>query len=78
MHALDVLCYDMILSLSLTQSFSLSIAGERLTKRIRLKTFQAILKQEIGWFDQRSHSTGALATRLATDAAELKGVRQWP
>ncbi len=34
-----------------------------------------MLRQEISWFDQKIHSTGALATRLATDAAEVKGVR---
>lgn len=51
------------------------MAGERLTKRLRYRTFQAMLKQEISWFDQKSHSTGALTTRLASDAAEVKGVR---
>ena len=56
------------------QSFSLATAGERLTKRIRLKTFQAMLRQDISWYDHRGHSTGALTTRLAVDAADVKGV----
>ena len=60
---------------SLFQSFTLSLAGERLTKRLRLRTFRAILRQEMSWFDRKSNSTGALTTRLATNASEVKGVR---
>ena len=33
-----------------------------------------MLRQEIGWFDIRKNSTGALSTRLAVDASEVKGV----
>ena len=50
------------------------MAGEKLTKRIRLQTFETMLRQEIGWFDQQQNSTGALAVRLAVDASEVKGV----
>ena len=33
-----------------------------------------MLRQEIAWFDQKVNSTGALATRLASDASAVKGV----
>ena len=33
-----------------------------------------MLRQEIAWFDQKTNSTGALATRLASDASQVKGV----
>ena len=56
------------------QTFLLGVAGERLTKRIRLRTFTTMLRQEIGWFDISKNSTGALSTRLAVDASEVKGV----
>ncbi|CAF3930603.1 unnamed protein product, partial [Rotaria sp. Silwood1] len=49
-----------------------------LTKRLRSKTFRAILRQEIAYFDQEKHSTGALCTRLATEASAVQnasGVR---
>ena len=36
--------------------------------------FQAMLRQDMSWFDRRSNSTGALTTRLATDASEVQGV----
>lgn len=31
--------------------------------------------QDISWFDDHKNSTGALTTRLASDAANVKGVR---
>ena len=56
---------------------SLGAAGERLTKRLRLASFKAMLQQDIGWFDLKSNSTGVLSTRLASDAADVKGVSGW-
>ena len=44
-----------------------------LTKRLRSKAFRAILRQEIAYFDQLKHSTGALCTRLATEASAVQG-----
>jgi hypothetical protein len=35
-----------------------------------------MLRQEIAWFDQKANSTGALATRLASDASAVKEVSQ--
>ena len=32
-----------------------------------------VICQEIGWFDIDSHSSGAVSSRLATDAAHLRG-----
>ena len=48
-----------------------TISGERLTLRLRSETFHAILKQEIGWFDDQRNSTGALVTRLTNDTAQV-------
>jgi len=45
------------------QSFSFSVAGERLTSRLRGLTFRSILKQEIGWFDREKNSVGSLCAR---------------
>jgi ATP-binding cassette subfamily B (MDR/TAP) protein 1 len=47
--------------------------GEILTKRLRSKAFRAILRQEISYFDQEKHSTGALCTCLATEASAVQG-----
>ncbi|KAM5158331.1 ATP-dependent translocase ABCB1-like [Mantella aurantiaca] len=55
------------------QGFTFGKAGEILTMRLRLYTFTAMLRQEIGWFDNKKNSTGALTTRLATDASQVHG-----
>ncbi|NXW65967.1 MDR3 protein, partial [Eurystomus gularis] len=55
------------------QGFTFDKAGEILTKRLRSMAFRAILRQEISWFDDPKNSTGALITRLANDASEVKG-----
>jgi len=47
-------------------------SGEALTMRMRKLTFAAMLRQEIGYFDQESNSVGALITRLSSDASSLK------
>ncbi|KAJ6666730.1 hypothetical protein lerEdw1_020454 [Lerista edwardsae] len=55
------------------QGFTFGRAGEILTMKLRYMGFKAILRQDIGWFDDPKHSTGALTTRLANDASEVKG-----
>ncbi|XP_066484598.1 ATP-dependent translocase ABCB1 isoform X2 [Tiliqua scincoides] len=55
------------------QGFTFGRAGEILTMKIRYMGFKAILRQDIGWFDDPKNSTGALTTRLANDASEVKG-----
>eukprot|EP00118_Oscarella_pearsei_P008490 m.44041 g.44041 ORF g.44041 m.44041 type:complete len:1424 (+) comp33488_c1_seq3:184-4455(+) len=50
-----------------------SASGEKLTMRLRALCFRSILRQEIGWFDLPRNSTGALTTRLATDASLVQG-----
>ncbi|KAJ8255334.1 hypothetical protein GJAV_G00203690 [Gymnothorax javanicus] len=55
------------------QGYSFSKSGELLTRRLRRLGFQAMLGQEIGWFDDHRNSAGALTTRLATDASQVQG-----
>ena len=61
------------LCLSHLQTFFFTLAGEYLTARLREWTFKAMLRQEMGWFDDKFNSTGALTTRLASDAAQVQG-----
>ncbi len=53
-------------------SIGFAKSGEALTMRMRKLTFSAMLRQEMGYFDHESNSTGALITRLSSDAAALK------
>lgn len=36
-----------------------------------------MLRQDIGWFDDKSNGTGTLCSRLSTDAAAVQGVRHF-
>uniref|UniRef100_A0A8C3RHT2 ATP binding cassette subfamily B member 11 n=1 Tax=Cyanoderma ruficeps TaxID=181631 RepID=A0A8C3RHT2_9PASS len=55
------------------QGYTFAKSGELLTRRLRKVGFQAMLGQDIGWFDDRKNSPGALTTRLATDASQVQG-----
>ncbi|MBN3305635.1 MDR1 protein, partial [Amia calva] len=69
-----VLCDSCSVCLALSlKGFSFGKAGEILTMRLRFKAFKAMLRQELGWFDDPKNSVGALTTRLATDAAQVQG-----
>uniref|UniRef100_A0A8C6JET0 Bile salt export pump n=1 Tax=Melopsittacus undulatus TaxID=13146 RepID=A0A8C6JET0_MELUD len=55
------------------QGYTFAKSGELLTRRLRKIGFQSMLGQDIGWFDDRKNSPGALTTRLATDASQVQG-----
>ncbi|XP_061579536.1 bile salt export pump [Cololabis saira] len=55
------------------QGYAFAKSGELLTRRLRKVGFQAMLRQEVGWFDDPINSPGALTTRLATDASMVQG-----
>jgi ABC transporter transmembrane region. len=54
------------------------LAGVRLTARLRVAAFSAMLQQEMGWFDEETNSVGTLCTRLSGDAASVEGVSVVP
>ncbi|XP_059085287.1 ATP-dependent translocase ABCB1-like isoform X5 [Tigriopus californicus] len=51
-----------------------TLAGEHLTLRMRKLSFEAMLRQEMAWFDLPSNSTGALCTRISSDASAIQGL----
>ena len=59
----------------LIQIAMFTVAGENLTLRMRKLAFAAMLKQEMGWFDQPNNNTGALCSRLSADASAIQGVK---
>ncbi|KAK7110228.1 ATP-dependent translocase ABCB1-like isoform X2 [Littorina saxatilis] len=77
----DIMTYSLILLglglLSLVtmfmQSYFFALSGENLTVRVRDLSFRAVMNQEISFFDDKKNSTGALTTRLATDASLVQG-----
>ncbi|KAF9622830.1 hypothetical protein IFM89_034065 [Coptis chinensis] len=54
------------------QHYFYTLMGERLTTRVRLSMFSAILRNEIGWFDLDENNTGSLVSNLAAGATLLR------
>ncbi|KAJ3166249.1 GTPase-activating protein [Geranomyces variabilis] len=50
------------------------ISGERLTTRLRDRSFRAMCRQNIGWFDEEKHSVGVLTTNLSNDAQNVQNM----
>ncbi len=48
-------------------------AGMELTSRLRKRAFGAIMRQEIGYFDEADNNSGVLCARLASDASKVQG-----
>ncbi|KAK6944919.1 ABC transporter type 1, transmembrane domain, partial [Dillenia turbinata] len=74
--------YSMILSsltllsliVNLLQHYNFAYMGEQLTKRIRLRMLEKILTFEAAWFDDEENSSGALCSRLSSEASLLKSL----
>ncbi|XP_045621631.1 ATP-dependent translocase ABCB1 [Procambarus clarkii] len=73
-YALLFLMIGIVAAISMfMQAYLFSVAGEILTSRLRKLTFAAMLRQEMGWFDEEKNSVGALCSRLSGDAAAVQG-----
>lgn len=56
------------------EQFSFGILGQRLVLRIRERMFAAMLRNEIGWFDDMRNSCSMLSSRLETDATLVRTI----
>ncbi|KAI8809191.1 P-loop containing nucleoside triphosphate hydrolase protein [Cladochytrium replicatum] len=52
----------------------LTYAGENITLRLRDRAFRSLLRQEIGFFDDRLNSPGILTSRIGEDARQVQGL----
>ncbi|KAH7415620.1 hypothetical protein KP509_14G054100 [Ceratopteris richardii] len=57
----------------LLQHYFFGVVGENLTARVRELMFKAMLRNEVGWFDQDENNSNRLTARLAVDAAQVRG-----
>jgi ABC-type multidrug transport system fused ATPase/permease subunit len=48
--------------------------GEKAVRRLRYASFEAILRQEVGFFDMEENNTGALMAKLSEDASLVPGL----
>lgn len=53
------------------------IASENMALSFRVRSFRNILLQDAAYFDQPEHTPGKLITRLATDAPNVKAVKNY-
>ncbi|CAK4675106.1 unnamed protein product [Aphanomyces euteiches] len=60
-----------ILVASFVQTYTFRVIAEKLTSHLRNMHFQALMRQDIGFFDLPGHSTGALTTNLSTHATKV-------
>ncbi|CAI5469745.1 unnamed protein product [Closterium sp. Yama58-4] len=56
------------------QTFLFSVAGQRLIWRIRRMCFHSVLRQEMAWFDREDNSSGAIGSRLSSDATHVHSI----
>ncbi|KAH0759769.1 hypothetical protein KY290_023262 [Solanum tuberosum] len=54
------------------QHFYFGIMGEKMTERVRRMMFSAMLRNEVGWFDEEENSADNLSMRLANDATFVR------
>ncbi|KAK7245452.1 hypothetical protein RIF29_40298 [Crotalaria pallida] len=62
------------ITLNLLQHYNFAYMGAKLTKRIRLRMLEKILTFETAWFDEEQNSSGALCSRLSSEASMVKSL----
>ncbi|DBA02649.1 TPA: hypothetical protein N0F65_012021, partial [Lagenidium giganteum] len=73
--SIGLVALGVVFALSIiAQHYGFAVASQKLVGRVRLQTFQAMLQQEIGWFDLDENASGALVSKLATDSATLQAM----
>ncbi|KAG7395438.1 Antigen peptide transporter 2 [Phytophthora boehmeriae] len=74
-YSLAFCCLAVVCGTSfLWMEYGFGVASSRLVGRVRLATYRAMLRQEVGWFDLKENSSGALVSRLASDSAILQAM----
>ncbi|KAF9596588.1 hypothetical protein IFM89_012711 [Coptis chinensis] len=70
---LTIACMGIVTVVSnFLQHFYFGIMGEKMTERVRRMMFSAMLRNEVGWFDEEENSADTLSMRLANDATFVR------
>ena len=48
--------------------------GSNTTYHIRVELYAKIIQKNLGWFDDRDHSSGVLTSAIAKDTAIINGI----
>lgn len=60
--------------ISLSNGVFFAVSSERLARRVRHATLRSILRQNIGYFDDKAHDLGRMASKLSSSATDLTGL----
>lgn len=63
---------------ALLQTHLFNMTSVYLTTRIRSLTLNAMIHQDVSWYDEPANSVGALSVRLTSDAASVQGAIGYP
>jgi ATP-binding cassette subfamily B (MDR/TAP) protein 1 len=55
------------------QTYCFNFMGQKLGRRVRVLMMQALLRQDVGWFDDDKNNSGVITSKLASDAMAVKG-----
>jgi len=56
-----------------TQSWMFGVVGQNIAYQLRCMMMRALMRQEVGWYDEKDNSSGAIISRLEADALAVKG-----
>lgn len=56
------------------RAYFFSVGGCKLIERIRALCFKKVVHMEVSWFDEAEHSSGAIGSRLSSDAASVRAL----
>ncbi|KAF3926092.1 hypothetical protein ABW20_dc0110077 [Dactylellina cionopaga] len=56
------------------QGAAFAYCSEKLVRRVRIQAFRTLMRQDISYFDDEKHTSGALTTLLSTETTYLAGL----
>lgn len=56
------------------QKLCFGLGGENLTQTLRVKLFDALLRKNIGWFDDKNRAPGILTNMISEDLTAINGL----
>ena len=59
---------------TVTYNYSFALVGARLTKRLRIKMFQSMIRQEVAFHDLEENKSSILTTKLSSSITTCKGL----
>ncbi|KAL4202983.1 hypothetical protein AMTRI_Chr02g224010 [Amborella trichopoda] len=69
-----VLFLGAVAAVSPVHRYFFAVAGGKLIRRVRAMAFEAVVRQEMGWFDEVGNTSAEVAARLEADAAGVRSL----